>query len=236
MKIIVLSLAKYREKDVIVNAISEETLVTFKATGVLSPNHKNAAINNVLTVADASIKDIPTGKKILKDCSIIYSPLFTGNDLTFLTCINTIAEATNKMLSDNEKHLAFSFLDLALTRLQEKENPLLVTFAYIIKLMKFAGLNFDINHCVKCGTKENIVGFSLASGGFLCRDCLTTEEELDFTGTTMLTFRKLCGSQDFKFDFEVDEIDLKHIFLRIIYFLRDYTGVYLDSPKLIINY
>lgn len=36
MKIIILSISPYKEKDIIVNAISEIGLITFKANGVLS--------------------------------------------------------------------------------------------------------------------------------------------------------------------------------------------------------
>ena len=46
MKIIVISITQYKEKDGIINAISEEGAITFLARGIFDPKKKNAGINN----------------------------------------------------------------------------------------------------------------------------------------------------------------------------------------------
>lgn len=236
MKIIILSINKYREKDAIINAITEEGKVTFTAHGILSPTNANAAINNVLTVCEVTLTESKTHKLSLKESSVIFSPLISNTSLNYMAAINTICEATNKMLDEDEIHLAYPYLLLAINRLKEKEEPLFILVAYLAKLLKLTGYSFEINKCLRCGSKKDIVGFSFSEGGFICKNCYS-DEQIDLTGEAMLTFRTLCGSTDFNFhNLNYDEEIMKMIIFKLIVFISDANGVYIDSPKLIINY
>ena len=66
MKIIVLSITPYKEKDAVVSAISEEESITFLARGIKDPKSKNTALNNILTIADIELMDGDFKYPILK--------------------------------------------------------------------------------------------------------------------------------------------------------------------------
>ena len=57
MKVIVLTINPYKEKDAIISAISEKEYITFLARGIRDPKSKNAAINNALCIADIELMD-----------------------------------------------------------------------------------------------------------------------------------------------------------------------------------
>ncbi len=69
MKIIVLSITPYKEKDAIIDAISEEVDSTFTAKGILDPKNKNAAINNLLSIADIDLQEGNYKYPVLKSIS-----------------------------------------------------------------------------------------------------------------------------------------------------------------------
>lgn len=233
MKIIILSISPYKEKDIIVNAISEEGLVTFKASGVLSPNHVNAAINNELTIADVILNESKNHKFTLKECSIILSPLMFSKNLETLTVINAIKEATNKMLDDEERHEAFNYLETALYRLKEGERALIIFLSYLTKLMKLCGLELEINHCIRCNGKKDIKGFSINEGGFICNQC-DDHDTYDFTGNLMMTYRSIVGSREMYFkELNVNDDDLKMMLSKTLEFIGTYHGTTIESVKLI---
>lgn len=237
MKIIVLSLTSVKEKDVLINAISEEEYLTFKAHGVLAPNNKNASINNLLAISDVVITNNKTGTKSLKECSVISLVDLTSSNLEMMTVVNTLSEATNKMLADEEKHLAFNYLEKTLYALKEAKYPLLNLIAYLAKLIKLSGVSFEINHCVGCGTKKDITAFSFIDGGYVCKNCLDDNTDLSLSNYQLLMIRTLCGTTTYDFNnIEYRESEILILLGRFLSYINDGIGVYLESPKLILKY
>ena len=103
MKIIVLSVAPYKEKDAIVESISEEGLITFLAKGIFDPKNANAAINNVLSTADIELNDGDYKYPVLKNATNVVNSMKTISDFDYLSSLLLIAEATRLLLQDDEK-------------------------------------------------------------------------------------------------------------------------------------
>ena len=57
MKVIILSITPYKEKDAIVNAINEEGVLSFTAHGVLDIASKNQLVNTPLNVLDIELRN-----------------------------------------------------------------------------------------------------------------------------------------------------------------------------------
>ena len=235
MKIIVLSLSKYKEKDAIVNAISEESYLAFYAHGILSPTSKNSAINNILTIADATLITSKNNKLSLKESSVISVPFITNSNMEYLTAINLLAEATNKMLDESERHLAFNYLERAINALKDAKYPLLVAISYLAKISKLAGYSLEINRCVRCGSKKDIVTFSFEEGGYVCKNCTMEGDSFDLTKDQLLLIRTLAGSVDFNFnDVSYNSDSAKILLDKFIAFIADIGGAILKSTQLII--
>ena len=80
MRIIVLSITPYKEKDGIIDAISEQGDITFLAKGIMDPKNKNAALNNILVTADIELNDGNYKYPVLKASSILDNPMKVEND------------------------------------------------------------------------------------------------------------------------------------------------------------
>ena len=234
MKIITLSITPYKEKDAIINAISEEGEISFLVNGALNIKSKNSALNNQLVIADIELKDGNFKYPVLKSSNIIETPLKVKNDYYFLACSYLLTEATKELLQEDEKQRIFNSLIEAIINLKTAENPWAITISYMAKVLKESGYEFAVNNCVFCGTKNDIVTFSFADGGFVCRNCLEEGIERDLTRDQMLIIRAAFNVKDISSaTFNVSKENALVILNKFFEFIKDSYGTNLKSAALL---
>ncbi len=236
MKIIILSITPYKEKDAIIDAISENGDITFLAKGIYDPKNKNAAINNSLTIADVEFNEGKYKYPVLKAATAIENPMKVNSDLSYLSSIMYITEATKFLLQDEEKQMIFNSLIDSVHSLKKAEQPWEILLAYTATLLRVGGYEFEVNRCVFCGTKQNIVTFSFNDGGFVCQNCIAEETEKDLNKEQMLLIRSAFNTKDMKeINFKCSEKDGKYVLSKFLEFIADSYGIRLKSEKLILN-
>ena len=234
MKIIVLTITQYKEKDAIIDAISENGDITFLAKGVFDPKNKNAAINNLLSVADIELNEGNYKYPVLKAASMIFNPMKLDNDYYYLSCLLLVAEATKVLLQDEEKERIFNSLVTTVETLKTSKEPWKVILAYFAILFKVSGYEFEVNRCVFCGTKQTIATFSFRDGGFVCQDCMEDDIKRDLSKEQMLLLRAAVNCQDIaKFDYPCSKDDAMFLLEKFFEFIYDSYGVVLKSASLI---
>ena len=234
MKIIVLSVAPYKEKDAIVESISEEGLITFLAKGIFDPKNANAAINNVLSTADIELNDGDYKYPVLKNATNVVNSMKTISDFDYLSSLLLIAEATRLLLQDDEKVRIYNSLLTTLTALKTSKEPLKILVVYLATLFKNSGYEFEVNRCVFCGTKQGIKAFSFADGGFVCQNCLEDEAACSLNNTQMLLLREIVNSTDYHLktsDYLLD--DIKTLFTKFIQFIEEAFGYHFRNLRLL---
>ena len=234
MKVIILSVAPYKEKDAIVESISEEGLITFLAKGILDPKHANAAINNPLSTADIELNEGNYKYPVLKSATNVVNSMKAVSDFDYLSSLLLIAETTKVLLQDEEKERIYNSLLATLTALKATKTPLKITIAYLATLFKISGYEFEVNRCVFCGTKQGIKAFSFADGGFVCQNCLMDEISCSLDNTQMLLLRAAILCKDItKFDFECNRDDTVTLLEKFFEFIYDFYGIKLKNASLI---
>ena len=93
------------------------------------------------------------------------------SDLQRLTQGIAMLEVVTKMTPEHEPvpHI-FEMLRRALMALEEKRSPLMLAGFYW-KLLALEGSAPQLDACVTCGARENLVGFDILEGGVQCADC-----------------------------------------------------------------
>ena len=234
MKIIVLSITPYKEKDAIIDAISEEGDITFTAKGILDPKNKNAAINNLLSIADIDLQEGNYKYPVLKSISNVENSMKLDNDLDYLSCLMLVAEATKSLLQDEEKEQIFNSLVSAVKAIKKAREPWAVTIAYIAKLLKIGGYELEVNRCVFCGGIKNIVLFSFNDGGFVCQDCLEPDMARDLNKNQMLLVRNAFNTKDIEdISFTCSKEDALVVLNKFFDFIVESFGTTLKSAALI---
>ena len=234
MKIIVLSITPYKEKDAIINAISERGDLTFLARGILDPKNKNSSLNNILSTADIELSEGNYKHPVLKACTNATNPMKINNDYDYLSSLLFIAESTKVLLQDEEKELIFNSLIKAVHALKTASQPWEILLCYTANLLKVGGYEFEVNQCVFCGSKKDIITFSFRDGGFVCRNCVNQDTEKDLSKEQMLLIRAAFNNQNIEnITFKCTKEDGIYVFHKFDEFISDSFGVNLKSSKLI---
>ncbi len=234
MKLIILSITTYKEKDAIINALSEEGIVTFSVNGLLSPKSKNIILSTPLVIADVKMKEGKYKYLICESSSLILSPYSSSDSLTKMAAIAMVGEATNKMLQDEEKVMMYPLLEKAIKAFKDNIiNPYQILITYLGEVLRIAGYHFDINKCVFCQTKSNIVNFSFREGGFVCKDCYEFEDDYRFNKEQMLLIRQLLGTNNFDTGIDIDENNGYTILKEMVTFIYEGLGIKLNNFSLL---
>ena len=234
MKIIVLSITPYKEKDAIIDAIGEDGDITFLAKGIFDVKNKNASLNNILSIAEIELQEGNYKYPVLKNSSIILNPMKLQNDYYYLSSLLLIAEATKTLLQDEEKIRIFDSLTKAIVSLKEAKQPWEILLCYFAKLLTIGGYEFEVNCCVFCGSKKDIVTFSFIDGGFVCRSCLQEDTPRDLNTTQMLLIRSAFNNQEIdKINFNCTKEDALIVLSKFFEFINDSYGITLKSGALI---
>jgi len=232
MKAIILSKSDYKEKNVIYNAINENGIFSFQAKGAQSPNSPYVSLNIPLTVADIELSEDGRYKhKLLKNVTLLIGLVNGNDDLDKLLTISAIVELTSRCLDEEEAGALFTPLLQVVEALKLGKDPLLVTLIYVAKILKICGTELEVDKCVFCGSKEDIVNFSFAEGGFICRNCREEGMVSEFSPSQMKLIRYVFKSPDFtlKDSEKYTKEDKKYLLGKLNEFIDDYLGVNIKS-------
>ena len=230
MKIIVISVTAYKEKDGILTALTEEGMKSFTVRGIQDPKSKNIYLNNSCTVADV---ELGTGKfkyPVIKSSVILESPLKKMSDIKYMGSIILLCEATKMLLQEEEQALMFKHLDAAIYALNHQDEYWMTDLIYLVNCFKVSGYELEVNHCVNCGSKKNIKTFSFSEGGFLCEDCINEDTEMFFDKELMLLLRDACNATDYAHGSEYcNEDNTLRLFAKLQEYIMDAYGISLNA-------
>jgi len=171
---IIIKVSPYKEKSAIISALGDSETISFLAKRVLDNKSPYYFLNNPFVVVDLSFSDTKNYQyKVLSEAKLIFSPLnlnFKIEDTLSLMCLN---ELINKLVPDSDKPALFNDLYSCLQEIKkEGTNHYNTIFYFLAKVLTNQGYSFEVNECIHCGKKKEIVSFSFLDGGYVCRDCL----------------------------------------------------------------
>ncbi|HBE99259.1 MAG TPA: DNA repair protein RecO [Firmicutes bacterium] len=169
-------ISDYKDSDCIVTFLTEENVLTFRARGIKKIKSKNRNAISPLTKSEVTL--LQMGESLtLSEAKQISAPKLNG-DFLLNSCFSFLNELNSKIVDSDETSELYEWLDEAMNFLNQKNDeyltPCLIYFAQFLRL---EGYGLDVDDCVVCGKKNDIVGISLSKGGFLCREHLEFEFE-----------------------------------------------------------
>ena len=235
MKLIILNITPYKEKDAIILGFNNEECVTFSARGILNANSKNVILNNPLIEAEINFVEGKSKYHSLKNANLIFSPYSINDSLETLSVLSIIQECTYKILQEEELPLIYDELKKVLHSIKEGIiHPYQILITYIMQVLKIAGTSFEVNECIYCSSKNNIVDFSFVDGGFVCKDCIIDTTNKNFSTNQMFLIRSLILFNNYEQQSKYFNIDDALIILeKLISFIYDGVGVSIKSFSLL---
>lgn len=230
---IIVNAINYGETSKVLNILTKE----YGLIGVIAKGARNMkcpfrSFTDKLTYANFVIKYNGQKLSILKEVSIINSFKNIRKDINKISYAMYLLELSSQIIKQNEDKEILILLINTLIKIDEDYDPMVLMNILEIKYLSYLGVMPSIDKCVLCGSSTDIVTLSSYSGGYICRNCHTTEQIVSsktiklirlFYYVDILKISKLNVSDEVK-----KEINN---FLNDYY--ERYTGIYLKSKNFI---
>lgn len=210
------------------------------AKGVRRPRSKLAGHLELLT---HSLVSLARGRNLdtIIGSQTINSFLPLKTDLERASAALYACELTDQFTAEGEEgYSLFQLLLKTMTRLSEEGNRDLVLRYFEMGLLGEAGFRPELKQCISCGKAlEPVVsGFSFASGGVLCPDCVRNEYVHPIAVNTLKVLRLLQnGSYEIVCRLKLDDVlssELSRVIRNYIQYLLERevkSAAWLDDLK-----
>ena len=169
-------------------------------------------------------------KKLSKlvDVDIIDSLKDIRTDIEKISYLNYISDLTYQVIKQNNEPEIFDIFINTIIKINEGKNPGILTNILELKLLDYLGVGLNLESCIRCGNKHNIVTLDPDEGGYICQDCYTNEKLISPKAIKLIRMYYLIDIKS------ITDINIKpDVANEINYFLdkyyERYTGLYLKS-------
>ena len=173
-------------------------------------------------------------KKLSKliDVEIIDNLSNIKNDIEKIAYLNYISQLTSQVIKQNDDERIYDLFITAVKKMNEGHDPLILTNILELKYLDYLGVGLNLDSCIKCGNKHNIVTLDPDEGGYICQDCYIDEKIISPKSIKLIRMYYLIDMST------ISEIKIKNDTAREInYFLNKYyeryTGLYLKTKEFI---
>ncbi|SDH48043.1 DNA replication and repair protein RecO [Alteribacillus persepolensis] len=231
---IVLRTIAYGENNVILRIYTREAgKISVMARGAKKPKNKLSAAAQPF-VYGMFLYYKGSGMSTLSQGDNIDSFRIIRDDIVKTAYASYMSELLDKLTDEKERnpYLFELFLQL-LQKMNEDDDPEVLTRIFETKMMQQAGITPELNQCVRCKRKEGTFSFSVKEAGFLCHHCKGIDEyRFDIHQKTVQLLRtffymdmKRLGNVALK---QSTKTELRQV-LQTYY--DEYTGIFLKSRR-----
>ncbi len=228
---IVISETPYGETSKIINLLTKEYgIIGIIGKGANSLKSPLRAVTLKYTYGFFHIYYKENKLSILKEVDVIDDLKTIKNDIILISYLSYLVDLAYQVSKQSSELGIYEILIAGIKKINQGMNPLVITNIIELKLLPFLGVGLELDKCIICGTKNNILTIDADKGGYVCQKCYT--DEVLVSNKTLKLIRlyyyvELDSITELKISKEViDEIN------RFIdrYYER-YTGLYLKSKQ-----
>ena len=159
----------YQDNDAIVTILTEDGKQTFKARGINKINSKNGPATNYFMLAEyITTSKSELSNKTLKNANIIKVFKNAFDDLLISSSYLYICSLLNQVSEQiNGYQIALSCFEM----LENKIYPINVLNYFLKHLVNGLGYAPNLEGCIICNKKTNLISFDFEQGGFVCKNC-----------------------------------------------------------------
>ena len=230
---IILSVSDYQESSRILQVLSKEHgLIGVIAKGCKSTKSPLRAACNSYTYGYFNIYYKENKLSLLSSVDIINSFPNIREDIVAISCLTYLCDLTYQVSKQNDDNNIYDILINALDKIENKLNPLIIANIVELKYLDYLGISLNLNSCVKCGSKENIVTIDGDEGGFICKDCYKDEYIVDKKTIKLIRMYYLVDIKSIS-TIKISDIVSREINEFINKYYDRYTGLFLKSKELL---
>jgi len=230
---IVTRLTPFKEKDAMVNIITEEKNLSFLARGVLGIASKNMASVQPYTKSRFLLTRGKEGLS-LRTGTVLETFQGAKEKLASLSTLSFIGELTNKVISSEEARKIYPYLDKVLFLLDEGFDALTLALLYTGEILRAAGLGLEVTKCVISGQRSDITAISYLDGGFVATPCFDALRHQKCSKRKLEIFRQIFLAKPEDLNRVVfEKWECLEIIKELLIYLLDASGTRIKSVVLL---
>ena len=228
---IIISETPYGETSKIINVLTKEYgVIGIIAKGVKSLKSPLRTKTLKFTYGYFHIYYKQDKLSTLTDVDIIDNLRNIKEDMELISYLTYITDLTYQVTKQNNDPEIFDLYKNVVLKLNEKMDPLILTNIIELKYLDFLGVGLNLDSCIKCGNKKNIVTLDPDEGGYICKDCYTNEKILSPISIKLIRMYYLIEIPSIsKISIKKENASEINYFLDKYY--ERYTGLYLQSKE-----
>ncbi len=228
---IILSISDYQESSRILQVLTKEHgLIGVIAKGCKSVKSPLRAACNSYTYGYFYIYYKENKLSLLSNVDIINSYSNIRLDIELISYMAYLCDLTYQVVKQNDDSNIFDILINALDKINNKLNPLIITNIVELKYLDYLGISLNLDSCVKCGNKEDIVTIDGDDGGFICKNCYTNQVIVDKKTIKLIRMYYLVDIKTIS-TIKISDVVSREINNFINTYYDRYTGLFLKSKE-----
>ena len=177
---IVISERPYGETSKIINIITKDKgIIGIVAKGSRNLKSELRSSTTKLSYGIFNLYYKEAKLSTLKSVDIIDNFKNIKKDLTKISYATFLLDLSEQVMKQSYNFNIYDILINGLKKIDEGYDPLIITNIIELKYLDYLGVMPIINECTICGSNLSIATLSSDRGGYVCRNCLTTERMVD---------------------------------------------------------
>ena len=231
---IVINEKPYGETSKIINVITKEHgIIGMMAKGSRTIKSELRSVSTKLTYGYFNIQYKEDKLSTLISVDIIDSFKNIKKDISKISYSMYILELTEQIIRQTHKNV-FDLMISGLKKVNDNFNPMVIMNILELKYLDYLGVMPILDSCCVCGNTRNIVTISSDKGGYICKDCHTSERIV--SENTIKLIRMFFYVDVGKISkLVISDISARQINDFLDNYYDRYTGLYLKSKEFIKN-
>lgn len=226
---IIISEVAYGDTSKIVNIFTKEHgIIGVIAKGAKSMKSRLRAVTTKFTYAYFHVYYKKDKLSLLKEVDIIDPLTNIKTDLKLIGYMSYVTELATQVYKQNSDENIFSLYIEIVKKLNEGLEPIVLSNILEIKYLDYLGISLNLNSCINCGNKKDIVTVDPDQGGYVCKNCYRGERIVPLAIIKLLRMYYLVDIKTItSLNLKDENIGQVNYFLTKYY--ERYTGLYLKS-------
>lgn len=221
----------YGDTSKIIQILTREYgIIGVMCKGVKSMKSRLRALTIKFTYGSFYIYKKEDKLSLLKDVDVLDDFKRIKSDILLISYLNYITELTIQVYKQSGEAILYDYYIAGVKKLEAGLNPLVITNILELKYLPFLGVGLELDACILCGNKTNIVTLDADEGGFVCKNCYVNQI-LVSPKTVKLVRMYYYVEIDSISELKISEEVIKEINFFINRYYERYTGLFLQSKK-----
>ena len=179
---IIISEVAYGDTSKIINIFTKEHgIIGVIAKGAKSMKSRLRAVTTKFTYAYFHVYYKKDKLSLLKEVDIINSLSNIKKDLKLIGYMSYVTELSTQVFKQNSEDNIFALYIEIVKKLNEGLEPIVLSNILEIKYLDYLGISLNLNSCINCGNKKDIVTVDPDQGGYVCKNCYRGERIVPLT-------------------------------------------------------